>query len=87
MANPPSSNKPTNQCTLADLKVGQAAKIEGLRGDTTCKRRFMALGLVTGKEISLETKAPMGDPCVYSILGYRLSIRNDDAKNILVSNS
>ncbi|MBF0126566.1 MAG: ferrous iron transport protein A [Magnetococcales bacterium] len=72
--------------TLADLQVGNTAKIEGLLGDTVSKRRLMALGLVKGKEIALETKAPMGDPRIYTILGYRLSIRNDDARNVLVSN-
>lgn len=73
--------------TLADLQVGHTAKIEKLLGDTISKRRLMALGLVTGKKIELETKAPMGDPRIYSILGYRLSIRNEDAKNILVSSN
>ncbi|MBF0439402.1 MAG: ferrous iron transport protein A [Magnetococcales bacterium] len=77
--------KNSNNTTLAELPVGRAARIEGLLGDTVSKRRLMALGLVKGKEISLETKAPMGDPKIYSILGYRLSIRNDDAKNVLVS--
>lgn len=71
--------------TLAELPAGRAARIEGLLGDDLGKRRLMALGLVRGKEIALETKAPLGDPRVYTILGYRLSIRNDDARKILVS--
>ncbi|MBF0369534.1 MAG: ferrous iron transport protein A [Magnetococcales bacterium] len=70
--------------TLADLKNGETAKIHRLMGDETSKRRLMALGIVKGKEISLEVKAPMGDPRIYSILGYRLTIRNEDARNILV---
>ncbi|MEO5330873.1 MAG: ferrous iron transport protein A [Magnetococcus sp. YQC-5] len=85
----PSTNAvdiPNQPCRLIDLPVGHAAKIEGLLGDAISKRRLMALGLVKGKEIVLETKAPMGDPRIYAILGYRLSIRNDDAKNVLVSN-
>ncbi|MBF0416696.1 MAG: ferrous iron transport protein A [Magnetococcales bacterium] len=71
--------------TLDKLPVGSTARIEALKGDDLCKKRLMALGLVRGKEISLETKAPFGDPRIYTILGYRLSIRNEDARNIVVS--
>jgi ferrous iron transport protein A len=71
--------------TLADLNNDEAVQIVGLKGDDVSKRRLMALGIVRGKEISLETQAPMGDPRIYSILGYRLTIRNDDAQKILVT--
>ncbi|MBF0453980.1 MAG: ferrous iron transport protein A [Magnetococcales bacterium] len=71
--------------TLADLVGFKTARIVGLKGDDVSKRRLMALGIVRGKEIALDTQAPMGDPRVYSILGYRLTIRNDDASKIIVS--
>ena len=76
-----------NDSSLMDLKSGEHARIIGLQGEMVNKRRLMALGIVNGKDISLDVKAPMGDPRVYSILGYRLTIRNDDARNILVSRS
>ncbi|MBF0448019.1 MAG: ferrous iron transport protein A [Magnetococcales bacterium] len=72
--------------TLDKLKGGKVVRIVGLKGDDISKRRLMALGIVRGKEISLDTQAPLGDPRIYSILGYRLTIRNDDAEKILVSN-
>lgn len=78
-------NHPNQNMTLAELPAGRAARIEGLAGDAVGKRRLMALGLVRGKEIALEIKAPMGDPRIYTILGYRLSLRNEDARNVLVS--
>jgi len=71
--------------TLADLTDSKVVRITGLHGDTSSKRRLMALGIITGKKIALETSAPMGDPRIYSILDYRLSLRNDDAKNITVA--
>ena len=76
-----------NDSSLMDLKKGEHARIIGLQGDMVSKRRLMALGIVSGKDIALDCKAPMGDPGIYSILGYRLTIRNDDARNILVSRS
>ncbi len=78
-------NRRDGNLTLADLDSDRSVLITGLEGDDVSKRRLMALGLVRGKEIALETKAPMGDPRVYSLLGYRLSIRNDDAQKILVT--
>jgi ferrous iron transport protein A len=71
--------------TLADIKNDKVVQIVGLKGDDASKRRLMALGIVRGKDISLETLAPLGDPRIYSILGYRLTIRNDDAQKILVT--
>lgn len=71
--------------TLADIRAGESARIQGIDGDDASKRRLMALGIVAGKEISLETKAPLGDPRIYTILGYRLTIRNEDAKKIRIA--
>ncbi len=83
----PNQVSTTDDSSLMDLKNGESARIVGLQGDMVHKRRLMALGIVNGKDIALDLKAPMGDPRVYSILGYRLTIRNDDARNILVSRS
>ena len=83
-----SNAKKTNDLTtLADLKDGQIAYIVSLLGHNINKRRLMALGIVRGKEIQLDTVAPMGDPRIYSILGYRLTLRNEDARNIIVQSS
>jgi ferrous iron transport protein A len=73
--------------TLADLNDNSTMQIVGLKGDDVSRRRLMALGIVRGKKISLDTRAPLGDPRIYSILGYRLTIRNDDAQRILVTSA
>jgi ferrous iron transport protein A len=82
-----SNAQKNNSMTLADIKSDKTVQIVGLEGDDASKRRLMALGIVRGKDISLETLAPFGDPRIYSILGYRLTIRNDDAQKILVTSS
>lgn len=73
------------EVSLAQVKVGETVAIVGLQGSLKSKRRLMAMGLVGKTKITLETKAPMGDPKIYSILGYRLAIRNEDANQIRVS--
>ena len=79
------SNKTKKVISLSQLENDEVVRIVELMGDDVSKRRLMALGIVRGKEITLEKQAPLGDPRIYSILGYRLTIRNDDAEKILVT--
>ncbi|MEO5376968.1 MAG: ferrous iron transport protein A [Magnetococcus sp. DMHC-6] len=74
-----------NFVTLRHLSTGEIATIRQLKGDVVTKQRLMALGIIRGQKISLDIQAPLGDPRIYSIMGYRLSIRNEDADNILIS--
>lgn len=68
--------------TLADLGPGERAVIKGIEGDSALKRRLTVLGVVRGIEIALDFAAPLGDPRAYSIMGYQLSLRNEDARKI-----
>ncbi len=71
--------------TLADLTTGQKGIVVGIgHTDDTLKRRLTAFGVVRGIEIELDRTAPMGNPRTYSLLGYQLSLRNEDARNILL---
>ena len=71
--------------TLADLKTGETGTIRRIEGDDTARKRLISMGFVSGKTITMETHAPWGDPRIYSILGYRISIPNNQAKNILIT--
>ncbi|MBF0188039.1 MAG: ferrous iron transport protein A [Magnetococcales bacterium] len=71
--------------TLADLPFGQKALIVDVDSAQDDAGRLMSLGLVRGAEVHLESKAPMGDPCIYSVLGYRLALRKADAKQVRVA--
>jgi Fe2+ transport system protein FeoA len=70
--------------TLAELEPGESGVINVLRSSASLKRRLNAMGLVKGTEITLDLKAPMGDPRIYSLFGYQLSLRNEDAEDILI---
>lgn len=43
------------------------------------------MGCVPGEKILLEQIAPMGDPISVTVAGYRLSLRINEAENIIVS--
>ncbi len=79
----PASTAPT--LTLAELGIGQKGIVAGIgQADDTLKRRLTALGIVRGTEIKVDRTAPMGNPRTYNLLGYLLSLRNEDARTILL---
>ena len=88
-ANTPLHTVPTMPAlTLADLGLGQKGIVVGLtQANDTMRRRLTAFGVVRGTEIELDRTAPMGNPRTYTLLGYQLSIRNEDARTILLQNS
>ncbi|CAK0755980.1 ferrous iron transport protein A [Azospirillaceae bacterium] len=74
-----------SQTTLADLTQGQRGIVIGIADkNQMLKRRLTAFGMVRGTEITLLRTAPMGNPRAYNIMGYCLSLRNEDAHNVLL---
>lgn len=64
---------------LDQLRVGERARVAELSGSAATKRRLLAMGLVPGVEVESLRVAPMGDPIVYEVKGYRLSLRREEA--------
>ncbi len=71
--------------TLDELTTGQSARISAVGGQGPFVQRLMALGLLEGADISLTRKAIGGDPIEIEIMGYRLSLRRDEARKITVT--
>lgn len=69
---------------LSHLKPGQRATIVRVGGHKRCRRRYMEMGLVRGEHVVVKRVAPLGDPVEYTVKGYHLSLRRDDANHILV---
>lgn len=69
---------------LKDLVPGDRAKIVKLNGEGQIRRRIMDMGLVPGEEIEMERYAPLGDPVEIKLKGFHLSLRNDEAENIVI---
>ncbi len=84
MANNNSSSGSPPISTLAELNPGEQGTIDRIEADASLKRRLSALGIVKGTKIYLDFTAPMGDPRAYSLLGYQLSLRNEDARRIIL---
>jgi len=72
------------ELVLADLTVGSRAKISKIQSSGKLKRKLMDMGLNRGAKVEVKGKAPMGDPIEIKVRGYSLSLRQDEAVEILV---
>ncbi|PNQ04111.1 hypothetical protein RM69_08625 [Mesotoga sp. SC_NapDC3] len=59
-------------------------KVEAVRGGPELKRLLLSMGVLPVTDISLEATAPLGDPIEIKVRGYRLSLRKEEAKAIVV---
>lgn len=71
--------------TLRDVAVGDCAMVARLQGDSAIKRRIMDMGLTKGTEVCVRKVAPLGDPIEVTVRGFELSLRKDEAANVLVN--
>lgn len=67
---------------ILDLRPGQMAVIDNIKGDSRFSKRLQALGCIKGTEVTLKTCAPFGDPLIINLRGFNLAIRRGDARNI-----
>lgn len=70
--------------TLDQIPRGSTVRILDVTGDDTLAIRLMEMGLIEGEEISLIGAAPLGDPLEFSVRGYRLSLRVNEARRVIV---
>lgn len=70
--------------SISDLKPGQMAVIDNIKGDDRFSKRLKALGCIEGTKITVKTCAPLGDPIIINLRGFNLAIRKKDAKNIWI---
>ena len=70
--------------TLKDLKPGQSGVVEGIGKKGPLRRRLMDMGVTPGVKVEVIKVAPLGDPIEINIRGYELSLRKDEAQNIVL---
>lgn len=68
---------------LSQLKAGQTGRIKGFSG-SELELKLMEMGCIPGEEIRVEQVAPLGDPISVRIAGYSLSLRRNEAAQIVL---
>ncbi len=69
---------------LSELKQGQRAKIEGF-ASSDLELKLMEMGCIPGEEVVVEQIAPLGDPISIRVAGYALSLRLNEADQIILA--
>jgi len=71
---------------LGLLKKEQSATILGISEDCNweVRQRLLDLGFVKGTEIYVQNISPLGDPIAFNIRNTLISLRNEDARKILI---
>ena len=69
---------------LDELPIGKKATITEVLGKGMLRRRLLEMGLTPRASVYIQKEAPSGDPIESSIRGYQLTLRKQEATNILV---
>ena len=70
--------------TMAEIKIGQRARVVELLVEGLTRRRLLDLGLLPGTEVRAVMRSPLGTPMAYDIRGSMLALRPEDASKIVV---
>lgn len=73
-----------NQISLRHMKDNQKGTIKAVNATGEMGRRIRDMGLVPGSEISIQGRAPLYDPVALRIMGFTLTLRNNEAEHIIV---
>lgn len=68
---------------LSQLKQGQRAQITGFVSPDL-ELKLMEMGCIPGEIVVVEQVAPLGDPISIRVAGYALSLRLNEADQILL---
>jgi len=72
------------ECALSDLGPSQAARILDVDVSAAAGRRLLDLGFLPQTPLRCLRCAPLGDPVVYELRGYRICLRRGEAQRVRV---
>jgi ferrous iron transport protein A len=73
--------------TLAQLPVGEEARVISVEGNNPIAKRLMEMGIIPGVSVRVIKTAPFGSPLEVKVRGYHLALRKSEAETIEVQTS
>jgi ferrous iron transport protein A len=70
--------------SLASLQPGACGLVDSVDTSSPVGRRLADLGFLPATPVRVLRRAPLGDPTVYELRGYRLCMRRDEAARVRV---
>ena len=71
--------------TLDHLQNGESAQVTQVLVQGKIERRLVEMGITPGTRVTVTKRAPLGDPIEIQLRGYKLTIRQADAREIRVT--
>ena len=75
------------ECALSELAPGWECRVVAVDETAPAGRRLLDLGFVPGTPLRVLRRAPLRDPVVFELRGYRVCLRRADAARIRVQPS
>ncbi len=72
------------QIPMRKMQDNQSGTIRAVRAHGELGRRIRDMGLVPGTEIRIQGRAPLYDPVALRVMGFTLTLRNNEADFIEV---
>lgn len=69
---------------MTELAPGSSATIVRIEGNSPFKKRLLEMGLVKGQQIYKVKLAPLADPAEYIVKDYHISLRREEAQNVII---
>ena len=69
---------------LTSIALGATATIAEINLPPESRSRLMEMGLLVGTSVELVRFAPLGDPVEIKVRGYNLTLRKQEAEQILM---
>jgi Fe2+ transport system protein FeoA len=70
--------------TLDRFTPGDVVEVVAVTGADAVARRLVDLGFWAGSRVTVVRRAPLADPTVYWLCGYRLALRRGEAMRVVV---
>ena len=69
---------------LSELNTGERGVIVKVNGHGGFRKRIKEMGFVRGNKVKVILNAPLRDPIEYEVIGYKISLRREQAEKIEV---
>jgi Fe2+ transport system protein FeoA len=76
--------KMTQSIRLSNYKPGEKGAIVQVCGNPDFRLRMMEMGFVRGTQVQVVKYAPLSDPIEFVIKGYHLTLRREQAADIIM---
>jgi ferrous iron transport protein A len=67
---------------MREMKERQTGIIAAIKANGELGRRIRDMGLVPGTKITIQGRAPLYDPVALRVMGFTLTLRNNEADHI-----